>query len=96
MITLQRSTTKAVNGSAQATTETPRLGAAALEHSLRGLRYPADRQQVIDQAALNGAPENIMAFYGYRLPERRYFRSADITFNVFMSSFFLARTRSVT
>ncbi len=53
------------------------LSVADLETSLRGITYPAERQDLIQQAARNNASDDTMAFF-HLLPNDRYHQFNDI------------------
>lgn len=91
MITTQEPRAKTVMGWAQALTDEPKINAAVIEYFINGLQYPANKKQVINQAEANWAPENVMAFYVYRLPERIYKHPSEISFTAFASSYFFGQ-----
>ena len=91
MITVQEPRVKTVTGWAQALTDEMKINSAVVEHFINGLQYPANKKEVIRQAAVNWAPENVMAFYVYRLPDRIYDHPSDISFAVFASAYFFGQ-----
>jgi len=91
MITTQGSRIKTVIGWAQALTDEPKINAAVIEHFINGLRCAANKKEFINRAELNWAPENVMAFYVYRLPERIYNHPSEISFTAFASAYFFGQ-----
>ena len=91
MITVQEPRVKTVSGWAQALVEEPKVNAAVIEHFVRGLKYPTTKKEIINQAELNLALENVMSFYIYRLPERLYRHPSDISFAAFASAYFFGQ-----
>jgi hypothetical protein len=87
MMTLQQTSTKLENQWAQPSFREPRVDSVTIENYIRGLCYPADKAGIIRQADLNGAPDNIMAFFINRLPSRQFRSAADISFTLFVSSY---------
>ncbi|XUX00187.1 MAG: DUF2795 domain-containing protein [Dehalogenimonas sp.] len=69
----------------------PKVNSASLEYYLHGLQFPATKNEIIKQAESNLAPENVMAFYRYRLPERTYHKPSDVSFTAFMSAYFFGQ-----
>jgi len=53
------------------------VSAAELQVYLKGMHYPASKQQLIDMAKSNNAPENAMSFLN-RLPDRQYGRPTEV------------------
>ena len=91
MITVQEPRVTTVTGWAQALVDEPKINAAVLEHFIGGLQYPATKIEIIEQAKRNWAPENVMAFYVYRLPDRLYRHPSDISFTAFASAYFFGQ-----
>lgn len=89
MITLQKPGNKRSHSSALI--DEPKVNSAVLEHYLYGQRYPASKQEVLNRAMLNKAPENVMAFYINRLPIRQYKNVSDVSFTAFVSSYFFGQ-----
>jgi len=52
-------------------------GAAQLQQYLRGVDYPADKQDMIDTARSNSAPDDFMSFMN-RLPDKTYNRPTEV------------------
>jgi hypothetical protein len=52
-------------------------GAAQLQQYLRGVDYPADKQDMIDAARSNSAPDDFMSFMN-RLPDKTYNRPTEV------------------
>ena len=90
MIATKLASSRSINDS-QILLQEPKINSDALEHFVNGLRYPANKQEIIDQARRNWAPENVMAFYVYRLPERLYRNPSDISFTAFASAYFFGQ-----
>jgi hypothetical protein len=67
------------------------MNSATLEHYLRGLSFPAGKREVVAAAEVNGAPENVMAFFTNRLPVRTFRSVGDVSFTVFASSYFFGQ-----
>ena len=71
--------------------EETKMNSRVIEQFIKSLRYPATKQEIIDQARDNTAPESVMAFYVYRLPERMYRNPSDISFTAFASAYFFGQ-----
>lgn len=91
MITVEKRQTKTVNGWAQAFVEELKVNAAVIEYFVRGVTYPASKEAIIQKAEANKAPENVMGFYVYRLPERIYNHPSDVSFAAFVSAYFFGQ-----
>ncbi|XUX00922.1 MAG: DUF2795 domain-containing protein [Dehalogenimonas sp.] len=63
----------------------------AVEHYLVGISFPAGKHDIVATAAINGAPENILAFFINRLPVRIFRSVGDVSFTVFASSYFFGQ-----
>jgi hypothetical protein len=50
-----------------------KVSAAQIQVYLKGMDYPANREEIIQRAEENNAPENVMKFLR-QLPERQYER----------------------
>lgn len=61
----------------EASLRSKKVSAAQLQVYLKGMSYPANKQQIVDHAKSNNAPDNVMNFLR-RLPERQYGRPTDI------------------
>ncbi|MDD5039144.1 MAG: DUF2795 domain-containing protein [Dehalococcoidales bacterium] len=61
----------------QASMKSEKVSAAQIQVYLKGIHYPANKQQVVNQAKSNNAPENVMSFLR-RLPDRQYSRPTEI------------------
>ncbi|MDD5039146.1 MAG: DUF2795 domain-containing protein [Dehalococcoidales bacterium] len=61
----------------QASLHSDKVSAAQIQVYLKGIHYPANKQQVVNQAKSNNAPENVMSFLR-RLPDRQYSRPMDV------------------
>ena len=90
MIATKMASLRSINDS-QILLQEPKINSDALERFVNGLRYPATKGEIIDQARRNWAPENVMAFYVYRLPERLYRKPSDISFTAFASAYFFGQ-----
>jgi hypothetical protein len=91
MINIQEPRVKTVTGWVQALKDEPKINAAVIEHFINGLQYPANKKEIIKQAEGNWAPENVMAFYVNRLPERTYYHPSEISFTAFASAYFFGQ-----
>ena len=91
MITTQEPRIRTVVGWAQAFVEEPKINAAVVEYFVNGLVYPARKKDIIKQAELNRAPENVMAFYMFRLPDHQFNHPSDISFTAFASAYFFGQ-----
>lgn len=91
MITVEKQQTKTVSGWAQAFVEEPKVNAAVIEYFVSGVKYPASKEAIIKKAEANRAPENVMGFYVYRLPERTYNHPSEISFTAFASAYFFGQ-----
>ena len=69
----------------------PRVNSAAIEHYLQGLSFPATRSEILRYAEANYVPENILAFFRYRLPEKLYPLPSDVSFTSFVSAYFFGQ-----
>ena len=61
----------------QASLRSSKVSAAQLQVYLKGVDYPVNRQQLIEKAKFNNAPENVMSFIN-RMPERQYNYPTDV------------------
>ena len=61
----------------EASLHSEKVSAAQLQMYLKGMDYPAGKQEIIQQARTNSAPENIMSFLN-RLPDKTYNRPTDV------------------
>jgi len=87
MMTLQRTQARATVPGAGALFSPSGMNSVTLEHYLKGLNFPSGKREIISNAEVNGAPENIMAFFINRLPARLFRSASDVSFTVFTSSF---------
>jgi len=53
------------------------VSAAQLEQYLRGVDFPAGKQDIISAAKSNGAPDSVMSFMN-RLPDKTYNHTTDV------------------
>ncbi len=53
------------------------VSASQLTMYLKNIDFPADKQQIIEAAKSNGAPEQVMQMLN-RLPDKQYTRSNEI------------------
>ncbi|AKG53093.1 hypothetical protein DGWBC_0409 [Dehalogenimonas sp. WBC-2] len=67
------------------------MNAAVIEYFVSGVEYPASKESIIKKAEANRAPENLMKFYVYRLPERIYNCPSDLSFAAFASAYFFGQ-----
>lgn len=49
-----------------------------MQKYLKGLKYPVEKNQIVEQAQSNGAPEDVMSAL-QQLPEQTYNRPTDVT-----------------
>lgn len=61
----------------QAALKTPTVSAGELQKYLKGVSYPAEKQDLVDAAENNGAPDNILDFIN-SLPDKTFNRPTDI------------------
>jgi hypothetical protein len=54
-----------------------KVSASELQLYLKGIRYPADKQKLMEIARGNGAPENVVSVIN-RLPEKTYGRANEV------------------
>ncbi len=54
-----------------------KASAAQLEHYLKGIDFPTDRNTIISTARSNGAPESVMQYLN-KLPEQEYDYPTDV------------------
>lgn len=54
-----------------------RVSAAMLQVYLKGIDYPANKEDIIETARNNNCPDNVMSFFN-RLPEKEYFYPTDV------------------
>lgn len=54
-----------------------KVSAAQIQLYLKGIHYPASKQNIINTARSNNAPENVMDYLN-RLPDREYGRANDV------------------
>ncbi len=53
------------------------VSAAQIQKFLKGINYPAGKDEILDQARSNDAPENVMSVLE-KLPSRTYNRPTEI------------------
>ncbi len=51
--------------------EQGRVSASQIQLYLKGVNYPASKQDIVSAAQKNGAPSNVMSFIN-RLPDKQY------------------------
>jgi hypothetical protein len=61
----------------EASLHSEKVSASELAVYLKGIDFPASRDEVIQIAKDNGAPENVMNFIN-RLPSRQYTRANEV------------------
>jgi hypothetical protein len=54
------------------------VSAAELQECLKGVDYPADRNELIEAAKDNEAPQNVMVFLE-RIPDKEYETPVDVS-----------------
>jgi hypothetical protein len=91
MMILQTSKFRQSPSWAQSIPEENKINSMTIEHYLGGLNFPANKQEIIRQGSMNGAPQNIMAFYTYRLLEKVYRDPAEVSFTAFASAYFFGQ-----
>ena len=57
--------------------ESKSVSSVELQQNLEGVDYPAEKQDLIDAAKSNSAPDNIMSFMN-RLPDKTYDQSIEV------------------
>ncbi len=53
------------------------ISAAEIHQYLTGVDYPADKQEIVEVAKSNSAPDNVMSFLD-RLPDQTYNTPAEV------------------
>lgn len=61
----------------RASLHSEKVSAAQLQMYLKGIDYPVGKDEIIETARNNNAPDNVMGFLN-RLPERRYQYPTDV------------------
>lgn len=61
----------------RASMKTEKVSAAQMAQYLKGIGFPASKQDVVKRAKSNNAPENVMSYMN-RLPEKTYRRPTEI------------------
>ena len=61
----------------EASLHSEKVSAAQLQVYLKGIDYPVNKQQIIEKARSNNAPDNVLTFLN-RLPERQYNYPTDV------------------
>ncbi len=61
----------------EASLHSEKVSASQIAVYLKGIDFPADKRKIIEQAKMNGAPDNVMQFMN-RLPERQYTRANEV------------------
>jgi hypothetical protein len=92
MLTAQRADAKTRVDTTDAFFDSLTVDASTIEQHLRGLRYPAGKLDILHRAKMNQAPDKVIAFYVFTLPERRYDHPSDVSFTAFMNAYFSGRT----
>jgi hypothetical protein len=54
-----------------------KVSAAQIQVYLKGIDYPVGKQEIIQTAENNNAPENVMSYLN-RLPEKQYYYPTDV------------------
>lgn len=63
------------------------ISSSTIQHFIKGLTFPACKNEVIGRALIKKTPNDIMAFFINRLPSRQFQSASDISFSVFVSSY---------
>lgn len=61
----------------EASLHSQKVSAAQIQMYLKGINYPADKQEIIETARNNNCPENVMEWFE-RLPDRTYQRANTV------------------
>ena len=61
----------------QASMRSEKVSAAQMAQYLKGIGFPASKQDVVNTARSNDAPEKIMSYMN-RLPEKTYHRPTEV------------------
>ncbi len=61
----------------EASLHSQKVSAAQFAQYMKGIGFPADKNQIVQTAKSNGAPENVMEFFN-RLPSRQYHRANEV------------------
>ncbi len=61
----------------EAALHSEKVSASTIQLYLKGIDYPVSRDELINHAKSNGAPDNVMSFLN-RLPEREYRYPTDV------------------
>ncbi len=61
----------------EASLHSEKVSAAQIQVYLKGVDYPVNKQQLLEAARKNNAPDNVMQFLN-RLPERQYTRPNEV------------------
>ncbi|XUX01084.1 MAG: DUF2795 domain-containing protein [Dehalogenimonas sp.] len=80
-----------VNDEAKFLRFAPKINSDIVENYLRDLKFPTNKAEIIHHAEATSVPENVLAFYKYRLPEKTYMRPSDVSFTAFMSAYFFGQ-----
>lgn len=57
--------------------ESENVSAAKLASYMKGIRFPCDKNEIIDKAEQNGAPDNVLEILR-DLPEKQYSTAVDV------------------
>lgn len=61
----------------RASLHSEKVSAAQMQMYLKGIKFPADKEKLIETAENNNAPENVMNFFR-KLPDRQYERANHV------------------
>lgn len=61
----------------EASLKSEKVSAAQIQVYLKGMGYPVSKQDIVNHAKSQGAPENVMSYLN-RLPEREYHRPNEV------------------
>ena len=69
--------TRGGHAGGEASLRSEKVSAAQIQLYLKGIDYPASKEEIVNHARSQGAPDNVMS-YLTRLPERQYTRPTEI------------------
>jgi len=61
----------------EASLHSEKVSASEFAMYMKGVNFPASKQQIIQMAKSNGAPENVISFMN-RIPEKQYTRVTEV------------------
>ncbi|WP_145925498.1 DUF2795 domain-containing protein [Dehalogenimonas formicexedens] len=91
MKSLLSPTTSSGNTIGRSTFEDRELKSSVIEEYLEGIIFPASKNDILIHTETVHTPENVMAFYRYRLPDRVYQNPSDVSYTSFLSAYFFSQ-----